>query len=319
MPGQGCEVTILLFITVSRQTGSLGKEITEGLAKKLELPLINRDLVMTQWFPEVASKHELHMLSESPGFFLTPCQLGISFADYLEKRLRDYIAEQPAIIFGLGAQIIFASHPAALHIKIMASHQVRTNRIMQTHCLEKKDAERFLDLTDRKHKRYISTIYGKDWSDPVLYHLTLNTDLLSIEESASLLYHVAQNKQISCNIDQNSTDNKEEKIVFKHPSEEEFAKILDMHSIEWQYEPRTFPTKWDTEGNITQAFSPDFYLPKFDTYIELTTMNQKYVSEKKKKVELLKKLYPGTNINIVFKDDFNSLVKRFGLKEDAKI
>ncbi len=307
----------MLFITVSRQTGSLGKEITEVLAKKLELPIINRDLVMTQWFPEVASKHELHMLSESPGFFLTPCQLGISFADYLEKRLRDYIAEQPAIIFGLGAQIIFAGHPAALHIKIMASHQVRTNRIMQTHCLEKKDAERFLGLTDRKHKRYISTIYGKDWSDPVLYHLTLNTDLLSIEESASLLYHVAQNKQISCNIDQNSTDNREKKIVFKHPSEEEFAKILDMHSIEWEYEPRTFPVKWDTEGNITQAFSPDFYLPKFDTYIELTTMNQKYVSEKKKKVELLKKLYPGTNINIVFKDDFNSLVKRFGLKEDA--
>jgi hypothetical protein len=113
-------------------------------------------------------------------------------------------------------------------------------------------------------------------------------------------------------VDRNKT------IVFKHPSEEEFAKILDMHSIEWEYEPRTFPTKWDSEGNVTQAFSPDFYLPRFDTYIELTTMNQKYVSEKKKKVSLLRKLYPGININIVFKDDFNSLMKRFKLRDDAE-
>ncbi|NLB19033.1 MAG: cytidylate kinase-like family protein, partial [Syntrophomonadaceae bacterium] len=81
--------------------------------------------------------------------------------------------------------------------------------------------------------------------------------------------------------------------------------------------PRTFPIKWDSEGNVIQAFSPDFYLPKFDTYIELTTMNQKYVSEKKKKVKLLRKLYPGTNVNIVYKNDFYSLLKRFGLQEEG--
>ncbi|KUG05440.1 hypothetical protein ASZ90_017122 [hydrocarbon metagenome] len=308
----------LLFITVSRQTGSLGKEITELLAKKLDLPVITRDLVMSQWFPKIANTHEIHMLSESPGFFLTPTTQGLSFAEYLENRLRNYIAEQPAIIFGLGAQVIFAGHPAALHVKIMASQEVRIKRIMQTHCLEKKDAERFLGLTDRKHKRYIATIYGKDWSDPTLYHLTLNTDLLGVEEAASLLYHVALNKEISCDIPQETLTNPENPVIFKHPSEEEFAKILDMHNIEWEYEPRTFPTKWDTEGNVTQAFAPDFYLPGFDTYIELTTMNQKYVSEKKKKVQLLRKLYPGININIVFKDDFNTLVKRFGLKDDDR-
>lgn len=87
-----------------------------------------------------------------------------------------------------------------------------------------------------------------------------------------------------------------------------------MYDLNWQYEPRTFPIKWDAEGNITQAFSPDFYLPRFDTYIELTTMNQKYTSEKKHKVALLKSLYPGTNINIVFKNDFHTLIKRFGLR-----
>jgi cytidylate kinase len=303
-----------LFITISRQTGSRGKEIAELLAEKMELSLITRDMIMSQWMPEVASKHELHMLSESPGFFLTPSSQGVSFAQHLESRLRAFIDEQPAVVFGLGAQIIFAGHPEALHVKIVASLEVRTERIMQTHCLEKRDAERFLELTDRKHKRYIATLYGKDWADPLLYHVTLNTDHLGIEEAASLLCFMAQNRQNFIPTLEEPQENKSKAVVFKNPSEEEFAQILSMHNIEWEYEPRTFPIKWDTEGNITLAFKPDFYLPRFDTYIELTTMEQKYVSDKKKKVRLLKKLYPGTNISIVFKNDFYSLVNRFGIR-----
>ncbi len=306
----------MIFITISRQTGSRGEEIAKLLAEKLALPIINRDFVMEHWFPEIAGDHELHMLAESPGFYLTHTSQGPTFAEYLEEKLENYIAEQAAVIYGLGSQIIFSRHPAALHIKIIASHEVRTNRIMQSHNLSRKDAETFLKITDRKHRRYISTIYDKDWSDPLLYHLILNTDFLSIEEASSLLYHMAKNKQITEDSSVEHPEQPGEKtVVFKHPSEEEFAKILDMYELEWEYEPRTFPIKWDAEGNITLAFSPDFYLPKFDTYIELTTMNQKYTSEKKKKVKLLEKLYPGTNIKIVFKNDFHALIKRFGLRE----
>jgi len=308
----------LLFITVSRQTGSFGKEIVDLLANKLDLPIISRDMVMNQWFPDFATPHELHMLGESPNFFLTTSQQGITFAEHLENKLRNYITEKPAIILGLGGQVIFAQHPAALHIKIMASVEVRTKRIMQTYSLGEKDAARFLELTDRKHRRFISTIFNKDWSDPSLYHLTLNTDLLSIDEAASVVSYLAHNKQISALSPNKPLVDKDRIVVFKHPSEEEFAKILDMHSIDWEYEPRTFPIKWDAEGNITMAFSPDFYLPRFNTYIELTTMNQKYAAEKKKKVQLLRKLYPGTNINIVFKHDFHTLARRFGLEEESE-
>lgn len=306
-----------MLITISRQTGSLGEEITEALAKKIDLPVITRGMVLDQWFSEVASKHELHMLTESPAFFQTTSSLGISFAALLENKIRQYMSERSAIIVGLGSQIIFAHHPGALHVKITAPLEVRIQRVMQTHSLEKRDAERFLELTDRKHRRYISTLYNREWSDPALYHLILNTGLLTIEEAVSLLAYMAYNR--AGVLDTSTQPDREQiqrPVVFKHPSEEEFATILDMHGIEWQYEPRTFPIKWDAEGNITQAFSPDFYLPRFDTYIELTTMEQKYVSEKKKKVKLLKKLYPGTNINIVFKNDFYSLARRFGLREE---
>lgn len=304
-----------MLITISRQTGSLGQEITDLLARNLDIPVLTREMAMAQWFPEVASKHELHMLRESPAFYQTECGQGITFAQFLENKLRDYTTQQPAIIFGMGAQIIFADHPQALHAKIIASHEVRTARIMRLHSLGKADAERFMELTDRKHKRYVATVYERDWADPTLYHLTLNTDHLSVDEGADLLAHFASSRQMIRETDQTTEQTTDKPVVFKHPSEEEFARILDMHGIEWEYEPRTFPIKWDAEGHVIQAFSPDFYLPRFNNYIELTTMDQRYTAAKKKKVELLKKLYPGTNISIVYKSDFYSLVERFGLRK----
>lgn len=305
----------LVFLTISRQTGSLGKEISELLASKLDIPLITRDRVIREWMPEIADKHELHMLNESPGFYLNQSAQGITFAEHIENKLRSFIEEQPAIIFGLGSQIIFANCPGAINIRIIASGPVRVSRIMQSHRLDQPNAERFLELTDRKHKRYVSTIYQQDWADPSLYDITLNTDHLGVAECAALLAYLYQNKQDDLLLSESQPQEEgKKKFLFKHQSEEEFSKILDMYHLEWEYEPRTFPIRWDEEGNVTMAFSPDFYLPKFNTFIELTTMNQKYASEKKKKVELLKKLYPGTNINIVFKNDFYSLLERFGTK-----
>lgn len=307
----------MVFLTISRQTGSLGKEISGLLAKKLDLTLITHDFVVNQWLPEIADKHELHMLKESPGFYLNLSSQGLTFAEHIENRLKSYISEQPAIIFGLGAQIIFSHHPEAIHVRIIASDEVRTGRVMYNLHLDRSNAERFLELTDRKHKRYISTIYHRDWSDPSLYGITLNTDFIGIEEGAAFLAYYVRNKQLYSPAAECPSPDGKKPIIFKHPSEEEFAGILDMYHLDWEYEPRTFPIQWDEEGNVTMAFSPDFYLPRFNTFIELTTMSQKYASEKKKKVKLLKRLYPGTNINIVFKNDFYSLLERFGIKKGS--
>ncbi len=108
-------------------------------------------------------------------------------------------------------------------------------------------------------------------------------------------------------------DHQTKTAVFKNDTEEEFARILDMYNIEWLYEPKTFPVEWDAEGNVTMAISPDFYLPKFNLYLELTTMDQKYVTKKNKKMRLVRELYPGTNIRIVYKKDFQELVDRLKL------
>ncbi|MFH5836051.1 cytidylate kinase family protein [Proteiniclasticum sp. C24MP] len=297
------------FVTLSRDTGSLGDEIAKGLAENLNVLHITRDYVLKNWFPEIATAHELHMLSESPGYYMKTSASGIVFQDFLEKKLHETVAGESVIISGLGSQLIFQSHREALHVKITGSKAARIERMIRRNNLSHDDAEKILEHTDRRHRRYIQLLYKTDWMDTLLYHVNINTDKVEAEEAISLILDLYRKKRMDPGTVEEAVQSEE--IHFKNESEEEFAKVLDLYNLEWEYEPRTFPLKWDSEGNITQAFSPDFYLPRFNTYIELTIMNQKYTSIKRKKMALLKKLYPGTNISIVYKNDFHSLVERF--------
>ncbi|PKQ38775.1 MAG: hypothetical protein CVT59_01450 [Actinobacteria bacterium HGW-Actinobacteria-1] len=102
-------------------------------------------------------------------------------------------------------------------------------------------------------------------------------------------------------------------ISFAHPSERVAAQILDFYRIEWEYEPRSFPIEWDGEGNVIASFAPDFYLPDFGLFIELTTMNQKLVTKKNRKVRRLKELYPEINIKILYQKDFRRLLFKYGI------
>jgi hypothetical protein len=104
-----------------------------------------------------------------------------------------------------------------------------------------------------------------------------------------------------------------DEIPFAHASERVAAEILDFYGIRWLYEPRTFPLEHDAKGNVIVSFTPDFYLVDFDVYIELTTMSQKLVTKKNRKVRRLKELYPDVNVRIFYQKDFKRLLARFGV------
>lgn len=102
-----------------------------------------------------------------------------------------------------------------------------------------------------------------------------------------------------------------ERKVFGHPSEEVFANLLDFYRIAWDYEPRSFPLQWDKDGKVSEAFTPDFYLPEFDLYVELTTMKQSNVTKKNRKIRLLRAIYPHVNIQVFYQKDVQDLVMKY--------
>lgn len=109
-----------------------------------------------------------------------------------------------------------------------------------------------------------------------------------------------------------------EGIDFAHNSERQFAKLLDFYEIEWEYEPTTFDIEWDRQGRAIQRFSPDFYLPAFDLYIEITTLNQKLVTKKNRKARRLMELYPGVKCKVLYQRDYLNLLVKYGLEQPSQ-
>lgn len=106
--------------------------------------------------------------------------------------------------------------------------------------------------------------------------------------------------------------------TFAHPAEEEFARLLDFYAIPWQYEPRTFVLRVDKEGKPSVAFTPDFYLPDQDLYVEITTIRPKQVRRKNRKIHWLLEHYPEINIKLFKRSDFRQLMAKHG-RNDAEV
>ena len=115
------------------------------------------------------------------------------------------------------------------------------------------------------------------------------------------------------------TAGRSDSIRFAHASERQFAQLLDFYEIDWEYEPRSFDLEWDREGNATQRFTPDFYLPAYDLYIEITTLNQKLVTKKNKKARRLREQYPDVEIRVLYQRDYLHLLVKYGLEPPSQL
>ncbi len=103
--------------------------------------------------------------------------------------------------------------------------------------------------------------------------------------------------------------------AFANEAELECAQILDFHGIPWEYEPHTFTLDVDADGNTLEAFTPDFYLPDQDLYLEITTMKQSLVTKKNRKLRRLRELRPDVRVKLFYRRDVEALAEKYELGE----
>jgi hypoxanthine phosphoribosyltransferase len=100
---------------------------------------------------------------------------------------------------------------------------------------------------------------------------------------------------------------------FAHESEQELAGFFDFYSVEWRYESVCFPLNWDEQGRVVRSITPDFFLPQFDLFVEITTMKQRLVNKKNQKIRRLRELYPEIRIKVLYGRDYRKLLFKFGV------
>jgi len=99
---------------------------------------------------------------------------------------------------------------------------------------------------------------------------------------------------------------------FAHASEAEMARILDFYEVRWDYEPTTFPILWNLDGDVVESFAPDFYLPDLGVFLEMTTLKQRLVRKKNRKLRRLRELYPDIRIKLFYARDFRAMMLKYG-------
>ncbi len=90
------------------------------------------------------------------------------------------------------------------------------------------------------------------------------------------------------------------------------ARILDFYEVRWEYEPRRFPILWNLDGEVVESFAPDFWLPDLDLFLEITTLKQRLVRKKNRKLRRLRELYPDIRIKLFYARDFRMLMLKYG-------
>src|SRR5580698_5060488 len=258
-----------------------------------------------------------------------------AFPSLVTSILARLATEAHVVYCAVGGELQARHFGGMLRVHVVAPENIRIGNLMLDSRMERPAARELLlqleaqDRTDRKAK------LGKTKATADLFDLVLNAESLTTEQMAELIETTVattglkERGFLSAAAEAQLQFQMRLKLarygivppshvtlrqkMFAHQSEEMFANLLDFYRIAWEYEPRSFPVQYSPDGSVLEAFTPDFYLPEFDLYVELTTMKQSLTTRKNRKVRLLRELYPHLNIQVFYQKDFENLIFKYGL------
>ncbi len=311
----------MAVITICAEPGTPGEEVAARLAGRLGFALVDKARLAQLSGEMDLDEAGLRKVDEaiSGGGRQIDAETE-ACARLLQDLIAQLAEEQDLVIIGRGPQGLFRDRPGTLHVRLIAPRKFRVLQVRTHERLSEREAARLIKTLEIEHAGYLRFLYHLNPADPNLYDLTLRMDRLSIEQALKLivtaldemgLRQVPRDRIVKDLLPQ--MPEKRDSGRFANAAETEFARFLEFYRIPFEYEPRTFPLEADAEGKITEAFTPDFYLPEQDLYIELTTMKQSLVTRKNRKVRKLRRLYPEVNIRIFYQRDFYNLLAKYGL------
>jgi hypothetical protein len=304
----------MALLTISGDPASRWEEVAHAAAQLMTFELVTESR-LAQWMTEEFGDAEI------PEKAWKPAAISI---------LTRMATEHHLVIALSGAESLFNTLPMLLRAGITAPEARRAGNVMVDQRLERPAALKTLDALDLEAKRLRKSRFGRTVKS---FDVVLNMEFMDAPQAAEILRaaccarHLIEYGLLSGAAEAQmqfqtrlqlaqhgitpAGEARLKRVAFGHPSEQAFANLLDFYRIEWEYEPRSFPLQWDKDGKVMEAFTPDFYLPEIDLYVELTTMKQALVTKKNRKIKLLRAIYPHINIQIFYQKDLQDLVFKY--------
>jgi hypothetical protein len=311
----------MALLTISGEPASRYEEVAQAVARLMR-------------FESISETRLSQLLVEEFGGADIPDRAWRPAAASVIARLA---AEHHLVVALPGSESLLPAIPALLRAGIVASQARRTGNVMIDRRLERSEAMTVLEEMDDDARQRRKARFGRAVPPPDSFDIVLNAEHMDALPMAEILRAAAVARGLTehgflsaaAEADLQFQTRLElarhgitpagrahlKPVAFVHPSEEVFANLLDFYRIQWEYEPRSFPLQWDKNGNVIEAFTPDFYLPDLDLYVELTTMKQALVTPKNRKIKLLRAVYPHINIQVFYQKDFQDLIFKYGLRQ----
>jgi cytidylate kinase len=314
----------MALITVYGQPGCRHEDVARLVAQSLRFELVTEARLRTIFAQEFGSEQAV------PDKAFAPAAISV---------LARLATAHHLVVAADGAELMCRDFPGLLRIFLVAPESRRAGTLMLDHRLDRAAARALLRKLEGAGREERRKKFGRPTAPAHFFDLVCNSELLEAEGVADLIETIAARRGLaaagllSAGAEAHLQFQVRLKLSkfgiqppghvslknkgFVHPSEEVFAHLLDFYRVAWEYEPRSFPIQWDKDGRVLEAFTPDFYLPEFDLYVELTTMKQSLVTRKNRKVKLLRAIYPSVNIQVFYQKDFENLIFKYGLAERA--
>jgi hypothetical protein len=194
------------LVTIAALYGAGGSRIAPDLARRLEVPFLGRPSV-----PELLDDEEARAADVRPssgGLFSKLASIGVAWGTpagltvdallpdearrrELDEELHDFAASGHGVILGRGAAVLLRDHPQALHVLLEGPEHARIEQAMAIEGIDRDTAKRRLGRMDRYRRAYLEALYCVDPRDPGLFHLTLDSTAIPLDECVEIIAEAA--------------------------------------------------------------------------------------------------------------------------------
>ena len=189
------------IIAITREMGSLGKDVARGLGEALGLPVIYHEVIdhLADRL-RVRKSHVIRLLDGSAGLLerLTAdkTSLALYTADEVYGLAASCTDKGGAIIRGWGATHLLRDIPHVVCVRVCAPFELRKTRMMER--LASDDGERVAEeirANDEAHSAIMRRHFGVQWTEPEHYDVVLNTKRVSVDGCVSEVLTLARSPQ----------------------------------------------------------------------------------------------------------------------------